>query len=77
MHGNVFQWVEECYQDSYEGAPTDGSARLVPSCGGLRVSRGGDWQSSPGELRSAGRGWYSSDDRMKIVGFRVARTLTP
>ena len=42
MHGNVWEWVEDCWNDSYEGAPDDGSAWTSGDCG-RRVLRGGSW----------------------------------
>ncbi len=76
MHGNVWEWVEDCYADSYKGAPADGSAaRDVASC--RRVHRGGSWGYDPDFLRSAFRGWYSTDFRLSGIGLRVGRTLTP
>ena len=54
VHGNVWEWVEDCYQDSYEGAPTNGSAFLAESCP-HRVLRGGSWYNGPRNIRSASR----------------------
>ena len=55
MHGNVWDWVEDCSHESYSGAPTDGSAWLSGNCD-LRESRGGSWlNASPWYLRSANR----------------------
>jgi formylglycine-generating enzyme required for sulfatase activity len=77
MHGNVWQWVEDCYKDDYEGAPTDGSAVASGNCScGRRVVRGGSWLYNPVLLRSANRSWYSSDNRLNNLGIRVGRTLT-
>ena len=56
MHGNVREWVEDCWNYTYDGAPSDGSAWLSGDCG-LRVSRGGGWDNSEYFLRSAYRGW--------------------
>ena len=55
MHGNAAEWVEDCYFNTYTGAPSDGSART--SCGGstLPILRGGSWVSTSQNLRSAGR----------------------
>jgi formylglycine-generating enzyme required for sulfatase activity len=46
VHGNVWEWVEDCWHDNYEGAPADGSAWISESCG-QHVLRGGSWASSP------------------------------
>ena len=76
MQGNVWEWVEDCYVDSYQGAPTDGSARAQGSCS-ARVRRGGAWNNDPSVLRSAVRFRVDPGDRYYSSGFRVARTLTP
>ncbi len=76
MHGNVWEWVEDCWQDSYAGAPVDGSAWRSGDCS-RRVLRGGSWLSYPGDLRSAFRIRNTAGNRNFIFGFRVARTLTP
>ncbi len=76
MHGNVWEWVEDCWHDSYEGAPSDGRAWTGGYCG-QRVVRGGSWNLSPGNLRSAIRYRYSTGHRLVSSGFRVVRTLTP
>ena len=72
MHGNVWEWVEDCYKDSYEGAPADGSAVTAASCG-LRILRGGAWNYYPRLLRSAYRYATAPGVRMENAGFRVAR----
>jgi len=56
MHGNVWEWVEDCYNKTYRSAPTDGSPRTTGSCS-HRVLRGGSWLDYPGFLRSAIRDW--------------------
>ena len=76
MHGNVWEWVEDCWNDNYEGAPTDGKAWKSGDCG-RRVLRGGSWNSYPRDLRSADRLRNGSGLRVDSVGFRVARTLAP
>ena len=76
MHGNVWEWVEDCWNKSYEGAPTDGSAWLQGDCS-LRVLRGGSWNYRPESLRSAIRSGYRPGVRSGDTGFRVARMLTP
>ena len=74
MHGNVWEWVEDCWNGSYAGAPSDGSAWKRGNCG-QRVLRGGSWFNYPGLLRSANRIRYYSGFRDYNNGFRVARTL--
>jgi formylglycine-generating enzyme required for sulfatase activity len=74
MYGNVWEWIQDCYHDSYKGAPADGSAWTSGGCG-RRVLRGGSWYYFPGNLRSASRVGYASDYRRDVNGFRVARTL--
>ena len=74
--GNVWEWVEDCWNDSYAGAPRDGSAWTSGECG-RRVLRGGSWFDSPGALRSANRFRNPAGGRFGSGGFRVARTLTP
>jgi formylglycine-generating enzyme required for sulfatase activity len=76
MHGNVWQWVEDCYHSSYQGAPLDGSAR-IDQCLERHVIRGGSWFDFGDHLRSAFRGRDYIGDRFIFIGFRVGRTLTP
>jgi formylglycine-generating enzyme required for sulfatase activity len=74
MHGNVLEWVEDCYVDSYKDAPTDGSARPVCDANASRVLRGGSWLLKPQRLRSATRDLDTPASRNINVGFRAART---
>ena len=76
MLGNIFQWTEDCHYPSYEGAPSDGSARMTPECK-YRVLRGGSWINHPWVIRAAIRFKSAPDSRYDSGGFRVARTLTP
>ena len=76
VHGNVWEWVEDCWNDSYNGAPSDGSAWTSGECD-VRVLRGGSWDLRPGYLRSAYRIRSTTGSRGNSLGFRVARTLTP
>jgi len=73
MLGNVWQWTQDCWNQDYKGAPTDGSAWMGGDCS-LRVLRGGSWGSSPQFLRTASRGRYTAASRNDGFGFRVART---
>ena len=72
MIGNVREWVEDNWHNSYDGAPTDGSAWLS---GKNRVVRGGGWLSDPQSVRSAYRDALAAGLRFNDLGFRVARTL--
>lgn len=74
MHGNVWEWVADCRNNSHQGAPTDGSAWTTGNCSG-RVGRGGSWDHSPQVLRSTGRVGLSPELRNYNIGFRLARTL--
>jgi formylglycine-generating enzyme required for sulfatase activity len=74
MHGNVWEWVEDCYKKNYVGAPTDGSAVTSGNCG-LRILRGGAWNYYPQLLRSAYRYATAPGVRMENAGFRVARAM--
>ena len=76
MHGNVYEWVEDCVNGSYVGAPSDGSAWRSEDCS-RRVLRGGSWFNDPRFLRSAFRNRSTTGYRFNDNGFRVARTLTP
>ena len=68
------EWTEDCYHDSYNGAPADGSAWTRGDCS-FRVLRGGSWNYITGYLRSALRSGYPSDYRYNVIGFWVGRTL--
>jgi formylglycine-generating enzyme required for sulfatase activity len=76
MAGNVFQWVQDCYHDNYNGAPTDGSAWTGGDCG-RHVVRGGSWVDRPPFLRAAHRLRFSAAFRLSNLGFRIGRTLIP
>ena len=76
MHGNVSEWVADCVNGNYQGAPADGSAWLQGNCE-RRISRGGSWGPPYGIIRSADRNHPVARLREDIVGFRVSRTLTP
>ena len=74
MHGNVWEWVRDCWNDNYRGAPSDGNAWLLGNCD-RRVLRGGSWGDNPKILRAAFRGRLAAGIRSNYSGFRVARTL--
>lgn len=72
MHGNVLEWVQDCWNSSYKWAPTDGSAW---ESGEYRVLRGGSWRGGPRDLRSASRIRDYSISRYNSYGFRVVRSF--
>ncbi|MDP2142808.1 MAG: formylglycine-generating enzyme family protein [Gallionella sp.] len=73
MLGNVWEWTEDSYHDSYTGAPRDGSAWRGD--GAKRVLRGGSWNNSPRNMRSAVRNGYKPELRYSFFGFRIVRKL--
>ena len=74
VHGNVYEWVEDCWNRNHIGAPSDGSAWITGDCA-RRVMRGGSWQFAPWHLRSAARGAVAIAADFRVVGMRVARSL--
>ncbi len=74
MAGNAWQWVGDCYRESYAGAPTEAGAMVDQGGCSSRVLRGGSWGDIPQDLRSAHRSGYPPDFRLNYLGFRVART---
>jgi|SRR5579872_1208013 formylglycine-generating enzyme required for sulfatase activity len=72
--GNAAEWVEDCWNPTYKGAPKDGSAWKTGDCTG-RVLRGGSFANKATSLRSAWRFKYDEDVRYYANGFRVARDL--
>jgi formylglycine-generating enzyme required for sulfatase activity len=82
MHGNVWQWLEDCYHIGYVGMPDTVRFQGIAwtsSCNevGTRVVRGGSWIDDPRALRTAERGGSPPNMRYGYVGFRVARTIAP
>jgi len=78
MLGDVWQWTADCWNESYVGAPADGSAWTGGDCT-KRVRRGGSWSNLPEFVRSAARAGENAQDRSydyaSYTGFRVAKTL--
>jgi formylglycine-generating enzyme required for sulfatase activity len=74
MLGNVNEWTQDCYEASYVGSPTDGSAVTASGCA-RRAVRGGSWYGEPALVRSAVRYRGEPSVRFSGSGFRVARTL--
>ena len=77
MHGNVWEWVQDCWHASYAGAPADGSEWTGSCAEPTRVLRGGSWNDSPQHIRSAHRARIRPAVRIFGfgTGFRVARAL--
>ncbi len=71
--GGVAQWVSDCWHESYDGAPSDGSSWDTADCS-EHVLRGGSWMDDAGRLRAASRGHYGGDLRYPAHGFRIARS---
>jgi len=74
MGGNVMEWVDDCWHDSFVRAPDDGSSWVNPGCD-RRVIKGASWSSTPAMSRSAFRISSSTTSTDMRVGFRVARDL--
>jgi formylglycine-generating enzyme required for sulfatase activity len=72
MHGNVWEWCQDNWHNSYEGAPEDGSAWLTDKPNNRRVNRGDSWISSPRNCRSKYRLNFNPDNRYYNLGFRVS-----
>jgi len=72
MHGNVWEWVEDCWNGSYVDAPGDGRAWKSGECS-KRVLRGGSWDNDVNYLRSAYRTWFSRSSRYDTLGFRLVQ----
>ena len=76
MLGNVYEWVEDCWHDSYDGAPQNGTPWTTGDCS-KRILRGGSWGSKPSSVRSAYRGSGVVDSKSFNTGLRVARGVEP
>lgn len=76
VHGNVWEWVEDCWRKNYDDHPVDGSPSVPSDTCRRRVLRGGAWPNGGRELRSANRSWKVPEHRsLHGKGFRVAMTL--
>ena len=73
MHGNVWEWCQDHWHESYEEAPVDGSAWIAPNASenAERLLRGGSWYYNPQNCRSAYRDGYVAINRDNVIGFRV------
>jgi len=78
MHGNVWEWVEDCWHRTYAGAPADGSPWTTQciTWTSVGVVRGGAWSSDVLYLPSVIRGTDDHSDRSDTVGFRLAKDLS-
>jgi formylglycine-generating enzyme required for sulfatase activity len=74
VHGGVYDWVEDCWIDNYDDAPSDGSAWIEGNCS-RRILRGGAFSRSVQTRRSAARIWSGPPNRLSYMGVRIARTL--
>jgi formylglycine-generating enzyme required for sulfatase activity len=74
VHGNVWEWVEDCYNVTYAGAPADGAAWTSGDCN-RRMLRGGAWNYAPASLRAAVRLLSGTNERRAYFGLRLARSL--
>jgi formylglycine-generating enzyme required for sulfatase activity len=74
MHGNAWEWVQDCYRGSYPPGPGDAGVAVEGGDCSLRVLRGGSWNYDPQFLRSANRSGNLPGHRYLNIGFRVART---
>lgn len=77
VHGNVSEWVQDCFHSRFHRAPQDGSAWMEGENGDCTnaVIRGGSWSNFARAVRSASRQWFVRNIRLKLIGFRVAKTL--
>ena len=75
MHGNVWEWIQDCWHKDYKGAPSAGSAWTSKGNCAERVLRSGSWYSAPRGVRSASRSSNTAKDGGSDIGFRVVRYL--
>jgi formylglycine-generating enzyme required for sulfatase activity len=72
MNGSVWEWVSDCWHNSYKSAPTDGRVWDEPNCQ-VRVIRGGSWRTGVSYMLTSTRFKYDASVRYSENGFRVAR----
>lgn len=77
MHGNVWEWCQDVWHDSYNSAPSDGSAWLSGGDSSLRVLRGGSWNDDGSNCRSASRVRITPGFILSLRGFRLVSARTP
>ena len=71
MHGNIWEWCADQWHDNYDGAPNDSHAWIASSNSHFRVRRGGSWDDSPADCRSAFRYRYESESSVDYLGVRI------
>ncbi|MGB8699540.1 MAG: formylglycine-generating enzyme family protein [Thermosynechococcaceae cyanobacterium] len=71
MHGNVWEWCQDTWHETYKGVPTEGSAWTDNGDESRRVLRGGSWDNGPRNCRSASRDGYGPGALLITFGFRV------
>lgn len=76
MHGNVWEWCADHWHDDYRGAPRDQAAWVDHGNAAWRSLRGGSWADAPEKLRSASRSGYDADGLNRLIGFRVALSVS-
>ena len=74
VHGNVYEWTADCWNDNLKWAPADGGAWRWGDCR-RRTIKSGTWDNSPFNIRSANRAGLAESVRAANVGIRVARDL--
>ena len=74
MLGNVWEWTSDCWVESYDNAPTDGSAKTRSGCSQGAV-RGASWAGTPKAVRAANRFKFDRDKKHSLVGFRIVREV--
>lgn len=76
MMGNVFEWTQDCWRDTYANVPADGSAQGGGDCREHEM-RGGSWFTAPTYVRRSYRNRFGEDYRSTSVGLRIVRDLSP
>lgn len=76
VHGNAYEWAQDCWNDSYRSAPSTGTALERGDCS-RRIVRAGSWRSSAKHVRVPFRGVLTAEKSNGASGFRIARTLAP